>query len=188
MTTKIGAYMVAEDNVAMGLDMLTTASESLSQIENKLSRLRALATQASNDTYGGQSKEAINSEANAIVDEVERLYKTAEYNGIKLFENTDKQVNMPSAGADGFIKTVEKRSTTDLKPLSEVSATADLADDTYSISSAQELAKLAQMTNDGYVSEGDTFVLAKDIDISQWCADHIDDVAGHLLGIIQTSF
>ncbi|MBO5659633.1 MAG: hypothetical protein J6R98_01180, partial [Bacteroidaceae bacterium] len=95
--------------------------------------------------------------------------------GIKLFENTDKQVNMPSAGADGFIKTVERRSTTDLKPLSEVSATADLADDTYSISSAQELAKLAQMTNDGYISEGDTFVLAKDIDISQWCADHIDD-------------
>ena len=176
MTTKIGAYMVAEDNVAMGMDMLTTASESLSQIENKLSRLRALATQASNGTYGGQSKEAINSEANAIVDEVERLYKTAEYNGIKLFESgVDKQVDMPSAGADGFIKTVEKRSTTDLKPLSEVSATADFADDTYSISSAQELAKLAQMTNDGYVSEGDTFVLAKDIDISQWCADHIDD-------------
>ena len=169
MTTKIGAYMVAEDNVAMGLNMLTTASESLSQIENKLSRLRALATQASNGTYGGQSKEAINSEANAIVDEVERLYKTAEYNGIKLFESgVDKQVNMPSAGADGFIKTVEKRSTTDLKPLSEVSATADLADDTYSISSAQELAKLAQMTNDGFISEGDTFVLAKDIDLKDY--------------------
>ena len=46
MTTMIGACMVAEDNVAMGMDMLTTASESLSQIENKLSRLRALATQA----------------------------------------------------------------------------------------------------------------------------------------------
>ena len=60
MTTKIGAYNVAEDNVAMGLDMLTTASESLSQIETALTRLRALATQASNGTYGGQSKEAIN--------------------------------------------------------------------------------------------------------------------------------
>ena len=32
MTTKIGAYQVAEDNCAQGLDMITTASESLSLI------------------------------------------------------------------------------------------------------------------------------------------------------------
>ena len=52
MTTKMSACMVAEDNTAMGLDMITTASENLSQIESMLSRLRALATQSSNGTYG----------------------------------------------------------------------------------------------------------------------------------------
>ena len=83
MTTKINSYMVAEDNVSMGLDMLTTASEGLGQISNKLTRLRDLATQASNGTYGTSSLNAINSEANALVDEIQRLYSTAEYNGIK---------------------------------------------------------------------------------------------------------
>ena len=70
MTTKIGAYQVAEDNAAMGLDMVTTASEALSLIERKLSRLRELAVQSSNGTYGSASQKAINAEAKAIVDEV----------------------------------------------------------------------------------------------------------------------
>ncbi|MBR2386611.1 flagellin FliC, partial [bacterium] len=39
MTTKINSYMVAEDNVAMGLDMLSTANGSLDQISDKLTRL-----------------------------------------------------------------------------------------------------------------------------------------------------
>ena len=85
MTTKINSYMVAEDNVAMGLDMLSTANGSLDQISDKLTRLRALATQASNGTYGTQSLTAINSEANALVDEINRIYSTAEYNGKKIF-------------------------------------------------------------------------------------------------------
>ena len=44
MDTKIGAYQVAEDNVAMGLDMLTTATDSLDLIYEKLTRLRDLAS------------------------------------------------------------------------------------------------------------------------------------------------
>ena len=35
MTTKIGAYQVAEDNVAMGLDLLSTANGSLDLISDK---------------------------------------------------------------------------------------------------------------------------------------------------------
>ena len=174
MTTKMSAYMVAEDNVSMGLDMLTTASENLSQIESKLSRLRALATQASNGTYGTQSKDAINSEANALVDEIERLYSTSEYNGIKLFEN-EENINIPKIGKDGFVKEITKQNTSNLTKLSEVASNVELTDGTYSISSANELAKLAKMTNDGYISEGDKFILANDIDLAKWCIDHSDE-------------
>ena len=35
MTTQIGAYMVAEDNVAMGLDMLGVATSTLELIEEQ---------------------------------------------------------------------------------------------------------------------------------------------------------
>ena len=90
MTTKINSYMVAEDNVAMGLDMLSTANGNLDQIGDKLTRLRSLATQASNCTYGATSLTAINAEANSLVDEINRLYTTAEYNGKKLFVETIK--------------------------------------------------------------------------------------------------
>ena len=38
MTTRIGSYKVAEENALMGLDMLTTASENLDLIGDKLHR------------------------------------------------------------------------------------------------------------------------------------------------------
>ena len=63
MDTKIGAYMVAEDNAMMGLDMLQTAESSLNQISDKLSRLRALAVTAQNGTYGTSAINALESEA-----------------------------------------------------------------------------------------------------------------------------
>ncbi|MBE7711322.1 MAG: hypothetical protein E7Z92_04190 [Cyanobacteria bacterium SIG31] len=90
LTTKISSYMVAEENASMGLDMLNSANGSLDQITDKLERLRALATQANNGTYGAQSLEAINSEASALVDEINRLYSTAEYNGKKLFQASNE--------------------------------------------------------------------------------------------------
>lgn len=55
MTTKMSVYQVAEDNAAMGLDLLTTAEDTLSQLLDHLIRLRDLAEQASNGTYGEQS-------------------------------------------------------------------------------------------------------------------------------------
>ena len=73
MTTKMSAYQVAEDNTAMGLDLVTTASEIISQMENKAERLRALSIQAGNGTYGAQSMGAIQSEANALMQEITRL-------------------------------------------------------------------------------------------------------------------
>ena len=171
MTTKIGAYQVAEDNCAQGLDMITTASESLSLIQDKLERLRALATQASNGTYGAQSLKAINAEANALVDEIERQYNTTEYNGIKLFEQETQMPddpNIPKPQHNGFIKEVVKRDTSAMTTLASVDLNADLVDGTYSISTPEEMKKLADMTNAGLVSAGDEFVLANDIDLSQY--------------------
>ena len=169
MTTKLGALQVAEDNCAMGLDMLATANGTLAQIHDKLQRLRDLAVQSSNGTYGSQSKQAINSEANALVDEIERLYKTAEYNGIKLFDNEQKYelpADAPRAQYDGFIKEVVKRDTSVMTTLASVDPNFDLANGTYSISTPEEMKKLADMTNAGLVSAGDEFVLANDIDLS----------------------
>ncbi len=81
LTTKLGAYTVAEKNAMMGMVMIQTASSSLSNISDKLSRMRALAMQAQNGTYGGTSLDAINAEANALAKEISRIYSSTEYNG-----------------------------------------------------------------------------------------------------------
>ena len=157
MNTKLSSYKVAEDNVAMGLDLLSTAGGSLDLISDKLTRLRALAEQSANGTYGEQSLKAINSEANAIVDEIERIYSTAEYNGIKLFGET----------GGSFIQEVQQRDTSSMTKLSSVDPTQTISSGTYSISTAEELAKLAEMTNAGKVTGGE-FVLANNIDLSAY--------------------
>lgn len=158
MSTKISAYEVAEENASMGLDMVSTASDTLEQINDRLARLRALQEQAANGTYGEDSLKAINKEVNALVDEIERLYDTTEYNGIKLFGKEEQH---------GFIQEVTKVDTSTMTTLASVNENTTISGGTYSISTAEELAKLATMTNTGKVSGG-TFVLANDIDLSAY--------------------
>ena len=50
-------------------------------------RLRNLAIQVRNGTYGNTSLDAINLEGKSIIDELYRIYETAEYNGIRLFND-----------------------------------------------------------------------------------------------------
>ena len=93
MTTKICSYDVAEDNVAVGITMIETANSLLAEINDRFERLNALQIQASNGTYGENSRNAINAEVNSLIDEINRLYQTAEYNGIKLFMETVEDEN-----------------------------------------------------------------------------------------------
>ena len=161
MTTKLGAYRVAQDNCAQGLDLITTASESLTLIEDRLQRLRSLAIQANNDTYGTEAKYAINAEANALVDEIGRVYCNTKYDDRNLLGNAEKSK---------FIKDIIRRDTSEMTTLESVDINTALTSGMYSISTPQELAKLATMTNNGLVGKNTEFVLANDIDLS--CYDN----------------
>ena len=169
MGVKLSSYAVAEDNVAMGLDLLSTAGGSLDLISDKLSRLRALAEQAANGTYGEQSLNAINAEASAIIDEMLRTKSTTEYNGKKLFgETVGPDMSKLKVNSDGFIQDIKRRNTASMTSLESVDESAVLAKGTYSISSAEELAKLARMQNSGKITDGSEFVLGADIDLSAY--------------------
>lgn len=85
MEIKLSSYQVAEDNVAMGLDLIATASDTLDLVSNHLTRIRDLYEQALNGTYGEDSLKAIQSEMVARGDEIKRILSNAEYNGIELF-------------------------------------------------------------------------------------------------------
>ena len=169
MTTKLGALQVAEDNCAMGLDTLATANGVLEQMSSLTSKLRSLVVQAQNGTYGEQSIDALNKEASVISETLLNLYTKAEYNGIKLLRSDDlgykvegdynRFINNPVDYTDEEVAA--------MTPLSGVDPTLSLLSGQYSISTPEELKKLADMTNDGKLYSGTAeFVLACDIDLS----------------------
>ena len=118
MTSKLNSYFVAQDNTSMGLDMLSTANESLNLISKQLTRIRDLAEQAANGTYGTESLEAIQSEVDARMSEINRIMSNSEYNGINFFEsetpskflNVVTRLTEEEAVAQGYtiIKTAEE--------------------------------------------------------------------------------
>ena len=113
LASKLSSYAVAQENASMGLDMLTTAEDSLSLVSAHLSRIRDLAEQAANGTYGKDSLKAIQSEVSARVAECDRIIANTEYNGIKLFheeENPGGPTNLPGAQYNGFIEEVDQLS------------------------------------------------------------------------------
>ena len=164
LSTQIGAYSVAEENVMMGLDMLSTASSALDQMSNLASRLRCLAAQAQNGTYGYKSIDAINSEARSIVLKLNRIKQTTEYNGINLLSSSGESV----ASSGQFIEEITRRDTSGMTTLASVDESISLTSGTHSISTADELSKLAAMTNNGLIGENTEFVLANDIDLSAY--------------------
>ncbi len=164
MNSKLCSYMQAEENTSMGLDLIQTQSATLETISNLTMRLRALAEQAHNGTYGAQSLAAINQEGLAITQEITRIAQCAEYNGISLFDGAAANYGLPQASNDGFIEKVVERDTSGMTKLSSIAVSTNLTEGTYSISTAQELEQLAKMTNAGHVGEDCEFVLANDID------------------------
>ena len=188
MTTKINAYQVAEDNVSMGLDLLTTATDIISTMQNQAARLSALSTQARNGTYGSQSLAALNSEANAIVAEIMRAYNSSEYNGLGLLNRAFDKLSdsAPQAGESGFIdesaipnelkagasgfidESFAKVDTSSMKTLTEAVAEGKtIKGGTWAIGSTEDLVKLAELTNSTTDNTtGTKFVLSDDIDLS----------------------
>ena len=162
MNMQISSYDIAANNVAMGMDLVTTASDMISMMQDYGSRLQALCTQARNGTYGQRSLDAIKSEADAIMKEIDRLSSTAEYNGVSLFEGGSE--------GNGFMTDPVNYSEPDFATMATmtqlVDGTAAAGSTTFSISSVKELEALAKYVNEGNSTSGKTFVLAKNIDLS----------------------
>ena len=144
LSSQISAYQVAETNVLMGLDLVSTAEESLNQIIDGYSRLRELALNAVNGTNSAQSLEAIKAEAESLLSDIERNYKSCEYNNIKLFH---KYAEIDET------KRVSKQS-------------LFVAGETYYLSNAKDVVALQNLVNSGVDTTDVKFELARDIDMS----------------------
>lgn len=85
MTTQIRGMSQALRNVNDGVSMLQTADGALSTVTESLQRIRELAVQSANATNSAADRAALMQEVRQRLDEIDRIGKTAAFNGQKLF-------------------------------------------------------------------------------------------------------
>ena len=147
LSSQLSSYDVALDNASMGLDMLTTAQDSLDLITSHYQRMRDLAEQAANGTYGADSLKAIQSEIDARKAEIERIVANTEYNGIKFFaQETEPEVTIDES----------KR---------VINQTTFTQGETYFVTDSDDLVKLQDLVNSGVDTTDVTFELTSNIDM-----------------------
>ena len=88
MEAQISAYDVAESNTTMGLSLLDTAEGVLDIVGDYVQRIRDLTEQAANGTYGTASLQAIRTEVEQRMLEIDRLCSVIDFNGIQLLDGT----------------------------------------------------------------------------------------------------
>ncbi len=138
MDTQLSSISVAQDNVAIGSSLLSTAESNYDLIVTHLQRIRDLTEEAANGTYGQDSIDAIKAEVTARWAEINRISDSTEFNGIKLLDGSAGAINL-QIGIDSTAN-------------SQLALDAALFDD----ASAQELTGVAQNTFLGYFTVGGT--------------------------------
>lgn len=84
LNSKIASTNQARRNASDGVSLIQVAEGSMNEITNILIRLRELTTQASSDTIGNLERSYTNMEYTQLVDEIDRISNSTEFNGIKL--------------------------------------------------------------------------------------------------------
>jgi len=85
MRGQIRGLNQASDNAQNGVSLIQTAEGALNEVHSVLQRMRELAVQGANDTNVTADRKAINSEMQALADEIGRIGSTTEFNTMKLF-------------------------------------------------------------------------------------------------------
>ncbi|PID81912.1 flagellin FliC [bacterium DOLZORAL124_64_63] len=88
LKSDIRALQQASRNAADGISLVQVAEGSLDEVNNILLRLRELAEQSATETLGENEREYLNDEFQELLQEIDRIGTTAEFNGIMLLDGT----------------------------------------------------------------------------------------------------
>ncbi len=94
MDVQLSSVSVAQDNCSIGTSMLNTVESNYDLLTTHLQRIRDLTEQAANGTYGQESIDAIKSEVEARLAEINRVAGSCEFNGIKLMDGSSGEINI----------------------------------------------------------------------------------------------
>ncbi len=90
LRSQVGGLKVAARNAQDGISVVQTAEGALNESHAILQRMRDLSVQSANDSNDGNSRLAINAEATALKDELDRMADKTTYNNVKLLDGTFK--------------------------------------------------------------------------------------------------
>lgn len=128
MRTQIRALDQANRNAADGDSIIQTAEGALNEIQSILQRIRELSVEAANDTYTLDDREAIQKEVDQLLEEIDRISSTTEFNGKGLLDGSSAHTVMSNSLA---VRTI--------------SASMDVQRGTYAIT-VDEIAEPAETT------------------------------------------
>lgn len=86
--SQIKGLGVAIRNAGDGVSLAQTAEGALGSMTENLQRVRELALQASNGTNSSADREALQAEAKLLIDEIGRVSKGANFNGVNLLDGS----------------------------------------------------------------------------------------------------
>ena len=91
-------------NINDGTSLLNVADGALTELENVAIRLGELTEQSSNGTLSNSQRSSLNTEANALVSEYNRIVGSTTFNGVKLLDGSFGQLAVQAGyGANGKI-------------------------------------------------------------------------------------
>ena len=89
MKAQITGLETASSNAQDGISLIQTAEGNLTEVHSMLNRMVELSTKSANGTYQNEvDREALQSEMDQLLEEINRISKSANFNGIKLLDGT----------------------------------------------------------------------------------------------------
>jgi flagellin len=90
MRFQINGLTQAQRNAQDGISLIQTAEGALTEVHSMLQRLNTLANQAANGTYDKGDRDKIQLEVDELVNEIDNIAKTANFNGTDLLKSSSK--------------------------------------------------------------------------------------------------
>lgn len=109
LSTKISSMLQVQNNTEDGISLLATAEGGLEEIRGLLDRVRALTIQAANGNYDTQSRDAMQAEADALIEQIAQIRDSIQFNGKSLFYTDVNGVNERASGVTSRLAQAKPR-------------------------------------------------------------------------------
>ena len=92
LRSQVRSLSQAQRNANDGISLVQTGEGALNEVSSILIRLRELSVQAANGTVSGADRNTINEEFQSLVNEINRIGRSTEFNGVKLLDGSSSVI------------------------------------------------------------------------------------------------